>query len=86
MMKTKAQSALTAGYLALGLALSSQVIAAFTAEDAAEVNAEAKATLDQFKAETTGADEVLATPRASWCARKSSGRAWAWGRSTANVS
>jgi lipid-binding SYLF domain-containing protein len=46
--------------LAFGFALSGQVRAEFTAAEAAELDAEAKATLEQFVAETKGAKEVLA--------------------------
>ena len=60
MLKTNTQTTLSAGLLALGLTLSSQAMAAFTADEAAELNADAMATLDQFKAETKGADAVLA--------------------------
>jgi lipid-binding SYLF domain-containing protein len=63
MLKSKVHYRITAGCLALGLALSSPAFAAFTAEDAAELNTEAKATLEQFKAETKGADEVLANAK-----------------------
>jgi lipid-binding SYLF domain-containing protein len=50
---------LMAGILALGLTLSGQVMAKFTAEDAAELDAEAKATLAKFVGETKGAEEVI---------------------------
>ena len=46
--------------MAFGLAVSGQVRADFTAAEAAELDAEAKATLEQFVAETKGAKEVLA--------------------------
>jgi lipid-binding SYLF domain-containing protein len=45
--------------IALGLALSGQARADFTAAEAAELDAEAKATVSQFLAETKGADAVL---------------------------
>jgi lipid-binding SYLF domain-containing protein len=54
---------LIAGILALGLTLSGRAVAKFTAEDAAELNAEAKATLAQFLADTKGADAVLANAK-----------------------
>jgi len=60
MFNRKANLGLTAGVLALGLTLSGQAMAALTAEEAAELNAEAKATLEKFQAETKGAAEVLA--------------------------
>jgi lipid-binding SYLF domain-containing protein len=49
--------------LALGLAFSGQVLAKFTAEEAAELDAEAKATLERFVAETKGAEEVFANAK-----------------------
>jgi lipid-binding SYLF domain-containing protein len=55
--------ALTAAVLTLGLTLSGQAMAKFTAEDAAELNAEAKATLAKFEADTKGAKEVLANAK-----------------------
>ena len=47
----------------MGLFMSSPVMAAFTAQDAAELLAEAKATSAKFKAETKGADEVFANAK-----------------------
>ena len=44
----------------VGVAFSGPAMAAFTAKDAAQVEADAKATLASFKAQTKGADEVLA--------------------------
>jgi lipid-binding SYLF domain-containing protein len=60
MFHRKNTSVLTAGILALGLALSGPAVAKFTAEDAAELDAEAKATLEKFVGETKGAPEVFA--------------------------
>jgi lipid-binding SYLF domain-containing protein len=54
---------LIGGIMALGLTLSNQVMAAFTAEDAAKLDADAKATLEEFKADTKGAAEVLANAK-----------------------
>jgi lipid-binding SYLF domain-containing protein len=63
MFHRNANLSLTAGILALGLTLSGPAVAAFTAEDAAELDAEAKATLQKFVAETKGAEEVLANAK-----------------------
>lgn len=59
-MKKTISNTLTAGLLALGLTLSSQAMAAFTAEEAAELNADAIKTLQEFQAETKGAEAVFA--------------------------
>jgi lipid-binding SYLF domain-containing protein len=50
------------GVVALGLALSGQAMA-FKAEEAAKVEADAKATLAKFEAQTKGADTVLANAK-----------------------
>ena len=42
--------------MAVGLVLSGQAIAAFTAQDAAKLEAEAQATLAKFQADTKGSD------------------------------
>lgn len=60
MVNRKASRGLTAGLFALGLTLSGQALAKFTAEEAAELDAEAKATLEKFAAETKGAEQVFA--------------------------
>jgi lipid-binding SYLF domain-containing protein len=49
--------------MAAGLVLSAQTAAAFTAGEAAELDASAKATLEQFKAEAKGSDEVFANAK-----------------------
>jgi len=54
---------LTGGILALCMALSSQAMAAFTAEDAAKLDADADATVAKFEAETKGAAEFLANAK-----------------------
>ena len=54
---------LSAGILTPGLTLSGPALAKSTAEDAAELNAEAKATLTKFVAETKGAEEVFANAK-----------------------
>ena len=63
MFNRKIHTALTAGICALGLTLSSQAMAAFTADEAAELNAEATATLAQFEADTMGSKEVFANAK-----------------------
>jgi lipid-binding SYLF domain-containing protein len=56
-------SGLIGGFLAVSLTLSAPVFAKFTATEAAELDAEAKTTLEQFVAETKGAEEVFANAR-----------------------
>ena len=51
------------GVVALGLALSGQAMAAFTAQEAAKLEADGKATLAKFEAQTKGADTVLANAK-----------------------
>ncbi len=51
------------GVVALGLALSGQAMAAFTEQEAVKLEADAKATLAKFEAETKGADTVLANAK-----------------------
>jgi len=63
MFNRKTHVGLLGGILTLGLTLSGQAMAKFTAADAAELDAEAKATLSQFVAETKGADAVLANAK-----------------------
>ena len=63
MFTRKTNLGLTAGILALGLTLSGSAMAGFSAEEAAELDAEAKATLATFTAETKGADEVFASAK-----------------------
>jgi len=63
MLNDKIQRAFTAGIFALGVTLASQGMAGITdltADDAAELNAEANATLAKFQAETKGAEAVFA--------------------------
>ena len=59
----KITATLMSGVMSIGLALSGQVMAAFTAEDAAELDAKAKETLAQFQAEAKGAGEVFANAK-----------------------
>lgn len=60
MFTRKINAGLMGSVMAFGLALSGQAMAKFTADDAAELNAEAKATLASFLADTKGAEAVLA--------------------------
>lgn len=63
MFNRRISIALTGSLFVFSLALSSQAMAAFTAEEAAELSADAVATLEKFKAETKGADAVLASAK-----------------------
>lgn len=56
---------ITAGLMSgvFGLVLSGQAVAAFTAEEAATLDAEAKATLAKFQAETKGSEDVFANAK-----------------------
>ena len=66
MFKKRISAGLMSAALAFGLTLSGQVFADLTdisAEKAAELEAEAKATLASFLAETKGADAVLANAK-----------------------
>ncbi len=63
MFKSTINVGLIGGILALGLTLSGQSMAKFTAEEAAELDTEAKTTLEQFVAETKGAEEVFANAK-----------------------
>ena len=53
-------ASLMGAVMAFGLALSGQALADLTAAEAAELDAEAKATVSQFLADTKGAEAVLA--------------------------
>ncbi|MEA1889124.1 MAG: lipid-binding SYLF domain-containing protein [Pseudomonadota bacterium] len=59
MFNKKINQALMGSLLVFGLTLSSQATAAFTAGEAAELTAEAKATLEKFKADTKGSEGVF---------------------------
>jgi lipid-binding SYLF domain-containing protein len=63
MFNRRIKLSVISGVVALGLALSGQAMAAFTAQEAAKVEADAKATLAKFQAETKGADAVLANAK-----------------------
>jgi hypothetical protein len=60
MFNRQVHISLMSGVMVLALALSGQAMAKFTAEDAAELDAEAKATLARFQAETKGSEGVFA--------------------------
>lgn len=63
MFKRKTTIGLLGGFLAFSLTLSGQAMAKFTADEAAELDVEAKSTLERFVAETKGADEVFANAK-----------------------
>jgi len=63
MSKKTVISAVAGGVLTLGLSLSSIAMAAFTADEATELNAEAKETLEKFQANTMGSEEVFANAK-----------------------
>jgi lipid-binding SYLF domain-containing protein len=60
MISKKIHAALICGVTAVGLLLSSPAMAAFTADEAAELEAEAKQTQEKFQANTKGAEEIFA--------------------------
>jgi lipid-binding SYLF domain-containing protein len=62
-MFRKHTAAMIGGILAIGLTLSGQALAKFTAEEAVELDSEAKATLEKFVSETKGAEEVFANAK-----------------------
>ena len=63
MFNRRITAGLLSGVVAVGLLLSGQTVAAFTAQEAAKVEAEAKATLAKFQADTKGAEEVFANAK-----------------------
>lgn len=63
MHKQTFKACVTSGVVALGLTLSGQAMADIDADDAAELNAEAKATLQNFLANTKGASAVLSSAK-----------------------
>ena len=63
MSTRKIRAGLMSAVLALGVALSGAAMADITAKEAAEVDAQAKATLTKFKAETKGSDAALANAK-----------------------
>jgi lipid-binding SYLF domain-containing protein len=60
MLKIKSHLKLVVASLVLSLTLTGPALAKFTAEDAANLDADAEATMAQFKADTEGVAEVLA--------------------------
>lgn len=60
MLNMKSHFKLVVASLVLGLTLTGPALAKFTAEDAANLDADAEATVAQFKADTEGVAEVLA--------------------------
>jgi len=63
MFNKKISTAITGSLFAIGLTLSSQAMAAFTAQEAAELDAEAAATLQSFLTSAKGADGVFANAK-----------------------
>jgi len=63
MFNRRIKAGLVSGIAAVGLAQSGQAMAAFTAQEAAKLNTEAKATLAKFQAETTGFEAVVANAK-----------------------
>jgi lipid-binding SYLF domain-containing protein len=59
MLKSNVRERTMGALCVLGVAFSSNVLADMTAEEAVALNTEATATLEQFKADTKGAEEVL---------------------------
>lgn len=63
MLTRTIRAGLMSAVLALGVTLSGQAMADIKAKEAAELEAQAKATLTKFKAETKGADAVIANAK-----------------------
>jgi len=63
MSTRKIRGGLMSAIMALGVAMSGPAMADLTAKEAAELNAEAKATLTKFQAETKGAEAVFANAK-----------------------
>jgi lipid-binding SYLF domain-containing protein len=63
MLTRRIRAGLMSAVLALGVTLSGQAMADIKAKEAAELEAQAKATLTKFKAETKGADAVIASAK-----------------------
>ncbi len=59
----KIETTVIAGAAILGLFLSGSAMAAFTADETAELLTEAKATVVKFKNETKGADSIFASAK-----------------------
>jgi lipid-binding SYLF domain-containing protein len=63
MLARKIRAGLMSAVVALGVALSGQAMADITVQEATALDAEAKATLTKFKAETKGSDAVFANAK-----------------------
>lgn len=63
MLARKIRAGLMSAVVALGVALSGQAMADITVQEATELDAAAKAKLAQFKADTTGAEAVIANAK-----------------------
>jgi lipid-binding SYLF domain-containing protein len=63
MFNRRITAGLLSGVVAVGLFLSAQTASAIKAQDAAKLDAEAKATLTKFQAGTKGAEEVFASAK-----------------------
>ena len=63
MFNRRITAGLMGGVVAVGLVLGGSGLAAFTAQDATKLEAEAKATLAKFQADTKGAEEVFANAK-----------------------
>jgi lipid-binding SYLF domain-containing protein len=63
MFNRRITAGLLSGVVAVGLFLSAQTASAIKAQDAAKLDAEAKATLTKFQAGTKGAEEVFANAK-----------------------
>lgn len=62
-MTQRIRAGVMTAVLTLGVILSGQALADITAKEATELDAQAKATLTKFKAETKGSDAVLANAK-----------------------
>jgi lipid-binding SYLF domain-containing protein len=63
MFKRRITAGLLSGVVAVGLVLSGQTVEALTAQEVAKLEAEAKAKLAKFQADTKGAQEVFANAK-----------------------
>ena len=63
MFNRRITARLIGGVLAIALVLSGHAVAAFTAQEAAKLDAEAQATLAKFQASTKGSQEVFANAK-----------------------
>jgi lipid-binding SYLF domain-containing protein len=63
MFNRRITAGLMSGVVAVGLVLSGQTVAALTVQEAAKLDAEAKATLAKFQADTKGSREVFANAK-----------------------